>query len=879
MNCQEVRELLPLYAEGELDEGQRAAVAQHLASCGECRWRLALQQRLPRLLARLPTPEPALEANVARRVETAMAGGRRPWRRVALLTARGLAAVLTIVVLGSLAALVYWLGFSPEQRAGRPTTVAAISPAVVSTPKASPDLPRPPAVAQAPTAGRLAFVREGDIYLKDLPDGQELRLTQDGQNSEPKWSPSGEWLAYRKGEVVQVLRIPPIESRWPFEMKASAYAWAPDRDALAFVSDGALYVFEAGQAASRQLVAPQERGPGNGVSSCAWSPDGQWLAYANGRVLRAAQGGEPAQRYEFLGAIRPDGTEGHMLLDAGNPSTGSFVVAGWSPDSRQVLFWSNPSFSASIQADGLSLNAVPVTALTTDTVKQRVTLNKLVGMMLTHQDFLAVTPQYNSLAVTAGSGRESWTKKGIAVIDLNSGQSRQLTDASVAALSPSWSPDGQRIVYVSGPDVGPVGGGDPAKQAVNQRHIWTMNRDGSDKRQLSVEEQYRDERPLWSSNGAYILWGRWEGDVQQLWLMRQDGGDERKVADNLGAGKTPSPDIWFGFYGYVDWGRLYDWWQPSGNPVRSATPTTDSVPVPPTTSPALATCAAADCPAPGPTPTPLPTALPAATARPSAGLDNFHLAAFKRVVKATGKFDPTTAPDVYVVDDVAKVRAHVWGVSRVDLVLGIGASDRAAQASGVPDKDGNAEISLRLPQAGVLYVLQATAVLADQQAGFPAFQGSPDGNECVLPTPQALLVVGDLVGPYGSSNLPEPLAAVRNYTTNGDRGSSSSASLPGGQVPYAGTTSKRYSSITGLASSWAHMAPTACSASALPPASTLISKYLPARTDCTAPNPRLCRAPRMVSPWGSLTSGLSVTYTLARYTISSPPRPTAGSGR
>lgn len=48
------------------------------------------------------------------------------------------------------------------------------------------------------------------------------------------------------------------------------------------------------------------------------------------------------------------------------------------------------------------------------------------------------------------------------------------------------------------------------------------------------------------------------GGLYQLWLMRSDGSEQRQVVDEM----TPRPD-WFGYYGYVDWGQLYDWWRGS----------------------------------------------------------------------------------------------------------------------------------------------------------------------------------------------------------------------------------------------------------------------------------------------------------------------------
>jgi Tol biopolymer transport system component len=39
--------------------------------------------------------------------------------------------------------------------------------------------------------GKLAYLQEGDIWVKDLPDGHARQLTTGGHSREPRWSPSG----------------------------------------------------------------------------------------------------------------------------------------------------------------------------------------------------------------------------------------------------------------------------------------------------------------------------------------------------------------------------------------------------------------------------------------------------------------------------------------------------------------------------------------------------------------------------------------------------------------------------------------------------------------------------------------------------------------
>lgn len=55
MNCTRVREILPLYAENDLDRPELDGVARHLDDCAECRARLELDRELATALATLPS--------------------------------------------------------------------------------------------------------------------------------------------------------------------------------------------------------------------------------------------------------------------------------------------------------------------------------------------------------------------------------------------------------------------------------------------------------------------------------------------------------------------------------------------------------------------------------------------------------------------------------------------------------------------------------------------------------------------------------------------------------------------------------------------------------------------------------------------------------
>jgi anti-sigma factor RsiW len=66
--CQQLVELVTDYLEGDLDEGDRVAVEEHLSACGHCTAYVRQVRRLLELTAG-PAPEPVPEAFVDDLVE------------------------------------------------------------------------------------------------------------------------------------------------------------------------------------------------------------------------------------------------------------------------------------------------------------------------------------------------------------------------------------------------------------------------------------------------------------------------------------------------------------------------------------------------------------------------------------------------------------------------------------------------------------------------------------------------------------------------------------------------------------------------------------------------------------------------------------------
>jgi hypothetical protein len=139
---------------------------------------------------------------------------------------------------------------------------------------------------------------------------------------------------------------------------------------------------------------------------------------------------------------------------------------------------------------------------------------------------------YKKLDPQATPGAYEEQALGIAVLDLRTGDERVI-DPDPDAFNPVWSPDGRRIVYFS---VSPEG---LASQ-------FMMDADGKGRRQVTNIGQKTvtgatvpvpSERPLWSSDGRYLVY---ESD-RQIWV-NEYSADRDRVASSRAIGYGIHPE-------------------------------------------------------------------------------------------------------------------------------------------------------------------------------------------------------------------------------------------------------------------------------------------------------------------------------------------------
>ena len=115
----------------------------------------------------------------------------------------------------------------------------------------------------------------------------------------------------------------------------------------------------------------------------------------------------------------------------------------------------------------------------------------------------------------------------IYVMDDDGGNLLRLTSNPALDYDPSWSPDGDRIAFVSNRNRG-----------IEQ--IFVMDSDGQNVTELTT--QWTHQQPAWSPQGDRIAYVRNQGG-RQVWVMDADGGNQRRLTQ-IGKNSLPtwSPD-------------------------------------------------------------------------------------------------------------------------------------------------------------------------------------------------------------------------------------------------------------------------------------------------------------------------------------------------
>ena len=424
----------------------------------------------------------------------------------------------------------------------------------------------------SPDGGTLAFVstRErgtADIWLLDLASKTPTNLTDHASgNFRPRWSPDGAWIAFTSDRDAEPGDQP---GQWEHLQSTGVYlvrpdgsglrrltapggvagspSWSADGRRLLFYETDPVGAYLAKSGRSRTELASVDVATGERVQHTAsqetkLSP--AWLSGGRiGYVSRAGgdEGGlrirHPDRRVETViaGAVRspswsPDGRQvAYELIERLGYT--QHVVPAFSPDPEFELFLHEPFVSFSPDGarmifsqygdrvsdatglEGSNPGNSSVEIMAVDGTDQR-TLFHREGVSA----FAAVwSPAGDEIALSFGRyfRPAGLPPAQIGVIDPDGSDLRLVVDDEVNNGFPSWSPDGDRLVFKGGRRlfVVPAAGGEPV---------------------ALTGPGYYSNFPEWSPDGARILFTSNRGGDFDLYTVRPDGTDLRQLTHATG---------------------------------------------------------------------------------------------------------------------------------------------------------------------------------------------------------------------------------------------------------------------------------------------------------------------------------------------------------
>ncbi len=278
--------------------------------------------------------------------------------------------------------------------------------------------------------------------------------------------------------VAAVTEEPPTVATEPANPTPTTSPAIPDEIVFysSITGEHEIFIVEAGGANRRQLTFSEGADMYPRVS-----PDGRRIVFVSERD------GNPE-----IYVMNRDGSQQTRLTD--HPADD--IMPAWSPDGRRIIFQSKRNSSGDLfimNDDGTGL----VQATTTSESEGHVSWS--AGDRLV----------YNM--VVAGNYQ-------LFTSDLQGNDRRTLTDSSVDEWSPEWSPDGERILFLSERDTEDGG-------------IYVMDAGGGNV-QAIYNSPGEDWGAVWSADGEQIVFSVTQPDAtDDLYIMNADGSGVRLLAE------------------------------------------------------------------------------------------------------------------------------------------------------------------------------------------------------------------------------------------------------------------------------------------------------------------------------------------------------------
>ena len=278
------------------------------------------------------------------------------------------------------------------------------------------------------------------------------------------------------------------------------------------------------------------------TSGAEWSPDGQWIAYHGGQDDQTG-----------LMVAHADGSAATLLVPVRStnsplPMTGKELA--WSPDSKRIAFISATPGPETEEANGDPMVITRYLYKPTDSeglshfndnrrlhifvadVRTKQVRQLTNGVFYEHS--IDWSPNGEELLFVSNreTNADQFFNYDIFALRIADNTIRRLTATENAEYRPKWSPDGKAIVYQA-----TKRGLTDLETTMEDTHVWLMQADGSNRRELTPTIDNRQGTPGWAPDGLGlgIYFTVQEHGNVRLYRLPISGGQPEMIVNERGA--------------------------------------------------------------------------------------------------------------------------------------------------------------------------------------------------------------------------------------------------------------------------------------------------------------------------------------------------------
>ena len=409
--------------------------------------------------------------------------------------------------------------------------------------------------AVSPDGKTIAFVSDRDgrsrVWLKQLSTAGEAPLTE-GPDSSPRFSPDGSTILFARSEgersVLYRMAVVGGEPRRLVE-NANEGDWSPDGKRLVYLrwipNNGGTFV----GLADSDGIQPRDlaRIQALPLIHPRWSPDSRTVGMveaANGGSTRSiflvsAENGKttklsPARNHGWLTSLAWTGSDAIVYGEADsavaavtgssahvvrqNIRTQKWETLLWTPSSGQILDIVSPGRVVfDVNSVRENLREVPLSHKAGESQRRWLTR----GSSGDRQPTYSPDGQWVLFSSNRSGNLDLWE------VSTKTGIPRRLTDDTADDWDPSFTPDGKNVLWSSNRS-GPF-------------EIWMANSDGSGARKVTSDGQDA-ENPTMTPDGTWIIFGSFNHEHPGIWKIHPDGTGLAPVVRGISPYPELSPD-------------------------------------------------------------------------------------------------------------------------------------------------------------------------------------------------------------------------------------------------------------------------------------------------------------------------------------------------